>query len=112
MSNLSITGKVLKVGSTKSVSASFQKRTLLVETSANPEYSSPVLFEATQQRTDLLDAVKEGDTATVHFNMRGREWVSPQGETKYFTSLQIWKVEVAQSTQPVAATQDDLGDLF
>jgi single-strand DNA-binding protein len=27
------------------------------------------------------------------FNLRGREWVNPQGEKKYFTSLEAWKID-------------------
>ena len=26
-------------------------------------------------------------------NLRGREWVNPQGETKYFNSVQGWRIE-------------------
>jgi hypothetical protein len=26
----------------------------------------------------------------VEFSLRGREWKSPRGETKYFNSLDVW----------------------
>ena len=29
----------------------------------------------------------------VSINLRGREWVNPQGEAKYFNSLQGWRIE-------------------
>ena len=32
-------------------------------------------------------------------NLRGREWTSPQGETKYFNSIQGWKIEARQANQ-------------
>jgi len=31
------------------------------------------------------------------FSLRGREWRSPQGDVKYFNSLDVWKVEPAHS---------------
>jgi hypothetical protein len=34
-----------------------------------------------------------GDAVKVSINLRGREWVSPQGETKYFNSVQGWRIE-------------------
>jgi hypothetical protein len=33
----------------------------------------------------------------VSVNLRGREWVSPQGETKYFNDIQGWRVERLQT---------------
>ena len=36
-------------------------------------------------------------------NIRGREWVSPQGETKYFNSIQGWRIEKLQAAAPTAA---------
>ena len=29
----------------------------------------------------------------ISINLRGREWVNPQGETKYFNSIQGWRIE-------------------
>ena len=29
----------------------------------------------------------------VQFNLRGREWSNPQGEVKYFNTLDAWKIE-------------------
>ena len=33
----------------------------------------------------------------ISINLRGREWVNPQGETKYFNSIQGWRIEAAQA---------------
>jgi len=32
----------------------------------------------------------------ISINLRGREWVNPQGETKYFNSIQGWRIENLQ----------------
>ena len=36
-----------------------------------------------------------GQNVKVSINLRGREWVNPQGETKYFNSIQGWRIENA-----------------
>jgi len=33
------------------------------------------------------------DIVKVNINLRGREWVNPEGETKYFNSIQAWRIE-------------------
>ena len=37
-----------------------------------------------------------GQNVNIGINLRGREWVNPQGETKYFNSIQGWRIEVIQ----------------
>ena len=34
-----------------------------------------------------------GDEIKVYFNLRGREWTDKQGATRYFNSLEAWKIE-------------------
>jgi len=47
-----------------------------------------------------LDAYKPGQDVKIGINLRGREWVSPQGETKYFNSIQGWRIENLQAAAP------------
>ena len=42
-----------------------------------------------------------GDAVRLDFSLRGREWRSPQGDVKYFNSLDVWKIE------PVASMSSD-----
>jgi hypothetical protein len=51
------------------------------------------MIEFTQDKCDLLNNYSVGETVKVCINLRGREWVSPQGETKYFNSVQGWRIE-------------------
>jgi len=53
---------------------------------------SLILIEFVQDKCDLLNKFKEGEDVTVSINLRGREWVNPQGETKYFNSIQGWRI--------------------
>ena len=87
---MEVIGKVKKINPMQNVSASFQKRELIVETSE--QYPQCIMIEFTQDKCDLLDSLNIGDDVTVGINLRGREWINPQGEAKYFNSIQGWKV--------------------
>lgn len=86
-----VSGKVRSVGSTQQVSASFKKRELVVST--EEQYPQHILIEFAQDKCDLLNNLQVGQQVNVSINLRGREWVNPQGETKYFNSIQGWKVD-------------------
>lgn len=92
---MEITGTVKRVFDEQQITSSFKKRELVVTT--EEQYPQTVLVEFTQDKTDLLDAVKEGERVSVSINIRGREWQSPKGETKYFVSLQGWKIQADQA---------------
>mgnify|MGYP001794576743 CR=1 FL=1 len=42
---------------------------------------------------DQLDDFAVGDALKVQFNLKGRKWTDPQGQVKYFNSLQAWRLE-------------------
>jgi len=108
------TGKVYAVFETKQVSERFSKREFVLELADNPKYPQLVLFQATGDRCAALNQICEGDTVNVEFSLRGREWRSPSGEVRYFTTLDVWKIEVtaraAQLPDPVdsSSPQDDI----
>lgn len=95
---MEVTGKVRMVGMPQQVSASFKKRELVVTT--EEQYPQHIMIEFTQDKTDLLDQYKPGDSVKVSINLRGREWVNPQGETKYFNSIQGWRIERLEAQPP------------
>jgi len=70
----------------------FKKRSLIIAT--QEEYSQTLEIEFINKKEELLDVVNVGEVVEVSVNIRGREWTSPQGETKYFTGLNGWKLEV------------------
>lgn len=74
----------------------FEKRDLVIVTEEN--YPQTIIIQFTQQRCDLLDSLQVGQNVKVYINIRGREWVNPQGETKYFNTIEGWKIEVIQAT--------------
>jgi hypothetical protein len=108
MSNLTLTGTLKNKSTVKQVSDNFSKIDFVV-TDENTQYPQHVSFQAGNQKTALLDNVNEGDKITVSFNLRGREWTSPQGEVKYFNTLEAWKIEVVDkgTSQPEAKSEFD-----
>ena len=110
-----IEGKLYAKMDTVQVTDSFRKREFVVEYTDNPLYPQFVKFETTQDRTALLDAVEVGDRVEVTFNLRGREWISPQNEKKYFNTLDAWRVQKvdAANSAPAAGAQPvvDMADL-
>lgn len=99
---IELTGKIHAVFETKQVSEKFRKREFVLETNDNPKYPQTVLFEMTGDRCEQLNEIAEGDEVRVEFSVRGREWHSPKGETKYFNSLDVWKVERVGAAKPKA----------
>jgi hypothetical protein len=90
--------KVKVINAEQQVSASFRKRELVVTT--EEQYPQHILVEFTQDKCDLLNSYNVGDGVKVSINLRGREWTNPQGETKYFNSIQGWRIEKLQTEQP------------
>lgn len=91
------TGRLHAIYETKQVSERFTKREFVLELVDNPKYPQTVLFQLTGDRVSQLDGLNVGDQVRIEFNLRGREWRSPQGETKYFNSLEVWKLEPARA---------------
>ena len=92
---MEITGKITKIKEAQTFGASgFRKRELIVTT--NEQYPQPLMVEFVQDKCDLLNAYQVGQDVKVSINLRGREWINPQGEAVYFNSIQGWRIEAAQ----------------
>lgn len=82
------------------VSDSFRKREFVV-VDASGQYAQTIQFQAVQDRCELLDRFKVGDSVEVTFFLRGREWTNPKdGQVRFFNSLDAWKIE------PLGASND------
>ena len=80
----------------QNVSEKFKKRDFVI-TDNSSQYPQHVTFQLTQDRSNLIEPFQEGQEIKVFFNLRGREWQSPQGETKYFNTVEAWKIEYANA---------------
>jgi len=114
---MQLTGTLKVKKDEQTVNDRFKKREFVI-TDNSSQYPQHISFQLTQDRCSLLDPVNVGDTLTVHFNLRGREWTSPQGEVKYFNTLEAWKLDrnAQGSSQPAEQIEnysapDDKDDL-
>ena len=91
-----LTGTLKVLNPTVQVSEKFSKREFVV-TESSSMYPQDIMFQLTQDKCSLLDGYNVNDQIEVSFNLRGREWTSPQGEVKYFNSLDAWRLDRAQA---------------
>jgi hypothetical protein len=94
---MNIKGILKLKGQEQQVSDKFRKREFVL-TDASGNYPQHISFQLTQDRCSLINPYNEGDEINVYFNLRGREWTSPQGEVKYFNTIEAWKIEGAPRT--------------
>lgn len=82
---------------TQKVSDKFSKREFVLTTEASTPYPQFISMQVTQDKCNLLDQFSEGQELKVQFNLRGREWNSPNG-IKYFNTIDVWRVEAISSS--------------
>ncbi|MCF1191112.1 DUF3127 domain-containing protein [Mangrovimonas sp. AS39] len=93
---MEVQGRIKLIGDTQSFGSNgFRKREVVVTT--EEQYPQHIMIEFVQDKTDLLNTFQVGQQVKVSINLRGREWVNPQGETKYFNSIQGWRIEALQA---------------
>ena len=94
------TGTIKVIQDTQRISDKLQKREFVV-TDTTSMYPQDILFQATQDKCTLLDSFQANDNVEVSFNLRGREWTSPQGEVKFFNTIEAWRIEKQGQSQPM-----------
>ena len=97
---MEVTGKIKVINAEQQVSASFRKRELVVAT--EEQYPQFISINFVQDKCDLLNNYNAGEAVKVSINLRGREWVNPQAEVKYFNDIQGWRIERMQTEAPAA----------
>lgn len=98
---MEVSGKIKWLDETKTYGSNgFRKREVVVTT--EEQYPQHILIEFIQDKCDLLDAYNVGQSVKIWINLKGREWVNPQGETKYFNSVQGWRIENIATETPAA----------
>ena len=92
---MEVLGKIKWIDETRTYGNNgFRKRELVVTT--EEQYPQNILIEFIQDKCDLLNSYQVGQDVKIGINLRGREWVNPEGETKYFNSIQGWRIETLQ----------------
>ena len=113
---MQLTGTIKMIGQTQEVSQSVRKRELVVTT--DEQYAQHILIEFHQDKCEVLNGYQVGQQVTVDLNLRGRSWTNPQGEEKYFNTIQGWRINAVgqpqhpqqfQGQQPVQQYQNPQG---
>lgn len=103
---MEIAGKIKVLGETQTFGGNgFRKREVVITT--EEQYPQMLMVEFIQDKCDLLNSFSIGEDVKININLRGREWINPEGVAKYFNSIQGWRIEklaansTANNTPPV-----------
>ena len=108
---MEITGKIKKIDEAKTYGTSgFRKREMVLTT--DEQYPQMLMVEFTQDKCDLLNNYNVGEDVKININLRGREWINPEGEAKYFNSIQGWRIEKLQADTPAEMPPIEAVDAF
>lgn len=106
---MEVIGTIKKIGETKAYGSNgFQKREVVITTEET--YPQFLNIEFVQDKCTLLDPFSEGQRVKISINLRGREWTNPEGEVKYFNSIQGWRIDAENQSQPITPEFPTLED--
>jgi hypothetical protein len=110
MSTFTLQGILKAKFAEQQVSEKFKKRDFVV-TDNSSQYPQHVTFQLLQDKCGLIDAYQVGQEIKVSFNIRGREWADPKsGETKYFNTIEAWRIEGTVATAPAPSAPTTMGN--
>ena len=100
---MEVSGKIKLIDTTKEVGTSgFKKRDIVVTT--DEQYPQDILVQFVQDKCEILDKYKVGENVVIGINLRGREWINPEGKAVYFNTIQGWKISHGeQYSEPLPA---------
>lgn len=97
---MEIKGKIKVLNDTQTFGNNgFQKREVVITTTTEEQYPQHILVEFIQDKCDLLDGYVVGQEVKIDLNLRGREWINPEGVVKYFNAIQGWRIELLNSQE-------------
>jgi len=101
---MEIKGKLVEKFPVQQVTDKFKKQEFVIEFAENPQYPEFVKFETIQDKCGQIDSFEVGSELTVSFNLKGRKWDDPKGGTKYFNTLQAWRLQAGATAAAPAPT--------
>jgi len=102
---MEVQGNIKLIDSTKEVGTSgFKKRDIVVTT--DEQYPQDILVQFVQDKCEVLDKYKVGESVTISINIRGREWINAEGKAVYFNTLQGWLIKHDTQTEGPQAVHE------
>jgi hypothetical protein len=106
--SLEVTGRLHAKFPTQQIKDNFSKREFVLElTDESPTgmvFTNYASFQLVNQACAVVDQFQEGDVLKVTFNIRGNRW-ERDGQVKYITNLNAWRVEKANVAAAPGAPQ-------
>ena len=97
MNEVTISGKIKFVDEVREFGANgFKKHQVVVET-GDGRWDNPIPVEFTKDNIELSRKLKVGDQVQIQSRINGREWQGKDGVTKWFTSINGYKISVENS---------------
>jgi hypothetical protein len=93
-----LTGKIKLLQDPRTFDSGFTKREMVVIVD-DGKYPQEINLEFVQDRVGLLDDLQPGQTVTVSFDIRGREY-----NGRYFNNLQGWKIVTGEESSAQASS--------
>ena len=98
---MDLIGKIKILNGTQTLGDNgFRKREVVITT--EEKYPQQILVEFIKDKCDLLDGYTVGQEVKIDLNLRGREWVNPEGIVKYFNAIQGWRIESVGNQEPTS----------
>ena len=92
MNEVTISGKVKFVDEVREFGSNgFRKHQVVVET-GDGRWDNPIPVEFTKDHIELSKNLKVGDQVQIQSRINGREWQGKDGITKWFTSINGFKI--------------------
>jgi hypothetical protein len=92
MNEVTISGKVKFVDEVREFGSNgFRKHQVVVET-GDGRWDNPIPVEFTKDHIELSKNLKVGDQVQIQSRINGREWQGKDGVTKWFTSINGFKI--------------------
>lgn len=99
---MEVTGVIKVLNDSQNIgNNSFRKREVVITT--DEQYPQFISIEFIQDKCDLLNNFKVGQQVTININLRGREWINPEGVKKYFNAIQGWRIELLQDDKAISS---------
>jgi translation initiation factor IF-3 len=84
-------GTLKLIFETKQVTEKFSKREFVITT--DEQYPQTILLELQGDNCDIIDFYEIGQKVKCYLNLRGREWINPQGESKIFNTIICFRIQ-------------------
>lgn len=108
-----LTGIIIEIFPAQTFSKGFRKREFVIE--AGDKYPQKIIFGLVQDKCDMIDSYGVGDTVSVTFDVKGRDWTDKTGQVKYFNSLEAYRINGrhrAEAGEKSSNSEDEDDEIF